>query len=360
MIGPRVVHVASGREWRGGQRQVWLLARALQRTSEFEQVVVTASGSELGRRLIADSIPVHLAGWTAAQDPRALLATWREARRDPGRTILHAHDPHALVLAGVAARITGARLVVTRRVVFHLRRRGFWDRADRIVAISDAVRRVLVEDGITPDRIAVVPSGVDLESLRAIAPRGIRGRLGVADDTPLALAVGALTPEKDHATLIHAAAAARARAPALRWLVVGEGPERVALQRLLSESGLEDRLFLLGHDPEPRELIGEASLLVHSAADEGLGTTILDAMAMQVPVVATAAGGVPELLGNGAGLLVPVRDANALAHAVVRMLTDSTCRATCVARAAEVVVRYSDTRMAEGMRSVYRSVLSTA
>ncbi|MFI5211187.1 MAG: glycosyltransferase, partial [Gemmatimonadales bacterium] len=317
------------------------------------------SGSELARRLIADGVPVHLAGWTAAQDPRALLATWREARRDPSSTILHAHDPHALVLAGLAARLTGARLVVTRRVVFHLRRPGFWHRADRVVAISDAVRRVLVEDGIPPERLAVVPSGVDLEALHSTAARGIRGRLGLDVDTPLAVAVGALTPEKDHATLLRAAAIARVRVPNLRWLIVGEGPERAALQRALSESGLEDRVFLLGHDPEPRELIREATLLVHSAADEGLGTTILDAMALHVPVVATAAGGVPELLGNGAGLLVPVRDASALAQVVVRMLTDAACRAACVARAAEVVARYSDARMAEGMRSVYRSVLST-
>jgi glycosyltransferase involved in cell wall biosynthesis len=358
-MAPRVVHVASGREWRGGQRQVWLLARALGRTPEFEQLVVTASGSELASRLIADGIPVHLAGWRAAQDPRALLATWREARHDPSRTILHAHDPHALVLAGLAARLTRARLVVTRRVVFHLRRQGFWPRADRVVAISEAVRRVLVEDGISPDRLTVVPSGVDLESLRATAPRGIRGRLSLPDDTPLAVAVGALTREKDHETLLRAAAVARTCAPTLRWLLVGEGRERAALESLLSDSGLQDRVFLLGHDPEPREVIREATLLVHSAADEGLGTTILDAMALGVPVVATAAGGIPELLGTGAGLLVPARDASALAQATVRMLTDASLRAACVARAAEVVEQYSDARMAEGMRSVYRSVLST-
>jgi len=356
---PRVIHVASGREWRGGQKQVWLLARALGRTPEFEQLVVTAPGSELARRLIADSLPLHLAGWRAALDPRAFLATWREASHDPSRTILHAHDPHALVLAGLAARLTGARLVVTRRVVFHLRRRGFWHRANRVVAISEAVRQVLAEDGIPSGRLAVVPSGLDLESVRATAPRDIRGRLGLSGDTPLAVTVGALTPEKDHGTLLRTAALARDSAPTLRWLLVGEGPGRAALERLLSDSGLQDRVFLLGDDPEPREVIREATLLVHSASAEGLGTTILEAMALGTPVVSTAAGGIPELVGSGGGLLVPVRDAQALAHATVRMLTDASLRAACVARAAEVVEQYSDRRMAEGMRSVYRSVLST-
>jgi glycosyltransferase involved in cell wall biosynthesis len=99
--------------------------------------------------------------------------------------------------------------------------------------------------------------------------------------------------------------------------------------------------------------------MVHSAADEGLGTTILDAMALGTPVVATAAGGVPELLADGAGLVVPVRDPAALAQATVRMLTDPALRSASVARAAARVEQYSDARMAEGMRSVYRSVLSS-
>jgi glycosyltransferase involved in cell wall biosynthesis len=249
--------------------------------------------------------------------------------------------------------------VVTRRVVFHLRRPGFWHRADRVVAISDAVRRVLVEDGVAADRLAVVPSGVDLGALRDTLARGLRRQLGFAADTPLAVSVGALTREKDYATLLRAAAGARAAAPTLRWIVAGEGPERPALERLLAESGLQDRVYLLGHDPEPLPLIKDATLLVHSAAEEGLGTTILDAMALGVPIVATAAGGIPELLAGGAGLLVPARDPAALAQATLRMIGDAALRSTCVARAAEIVERYSDTRMAEGMRSVYRSVLST-
>jgi glycosyltransferase involved in cell wall biosynthesis len=356
---PRIIHVASGREWRGGQRQVWLLARALAWTDEFDQVVITARRSELARRLAAAGLPVRPTGWTAALDPRALWATCSEARRDPSRSVLHAHDPHALVLAGLAARLTGARLVVTRRVVFPLRRRGFWHRAARVVAISEAVRRVLLDDGVPGDRIVVVPSGVDLEGLRAAVPRGIRSRLGLAESTPIAINVGALTPDKDHLTLLRAAAAARDSAPQLRWLLAGEGPERPALERFLAESGLGDRVFLLGHDPDPREVIRDSTLMVHSAANEGLGTTVLDAMALGTPVVATAAGGVPELLAGGAGLVVPVRDPAALAQATVRMLTDPALRSASVARAAVRVEQYSDARMAEGMRSVYRSVLSS-
>ncbi|HEU5041601.1 MAG TPA: glycosyltransferase family 4 protein, partial [Gemmatimonadales bacterium] len=173
---PTVVHVASGREWRGGQRQTWLLARELARLG-VAQRVVTASGSELGRRAAATGVPVRVASWRAGLDPRALLAIRAEIRRGPA--LLHAHDAHALTLAALAAWPGRVPLVVTRRVDFHLRRRGLWARADRVIAISDAVAAVLREDGIDPARISVVRSGVDLEEAERAVPSGLRARLGI-------------------------------------------------------------------------------------------------------------------------------------------------------------------------------------
>ena len=146
----RIVHVASGREWRGGQRQVWLLARALAKHEGISQVVVTGRGSELARRLAADRIPTRTPVWSGALDLRALAAIVRLA--DPP-TILHAHDSHALTLATLAKAMSGARLVLTRRVDFAVRRLGFWRAADRIIAISDAVRLASSRSS------SVVPSG---------------------------------------------------------------------------------------------------------------------------------------------------------------------------------------------------------
>ena len=103
----RIVHVASAREWRGGQRQVWLLARALAKHEGISQVVVTGRGSELARRLAADRIPTRTPVWSGALDLRALAAIVGLADRS---TILHAHDSHALTLATLAKAMSGARL----------------------------------------------------------------------------------------------------------------------------------------------------------------------------------------------------------------------------------------------------------
>jgi glycosyltransferase involved in cell wall biosynthesis len=351
-VTPRIIHIASGREWRGGQRQVWLLARALARLG-IEQVVITGRETELGRRVRAAGVRVRAASWRLGLDPRVLWPTIREARQQPA--ILHAHDAHALTLAGVASQLTRTPLVVTRRVDFPLRRRGFWGQADRIIAISHAVADVLQRDGIAPDCITVVNSGISLDSISTVTKLGIRGRLGLRPDTLIAANVGALVGHKDHNTLIAAAERLAERVPNLHWVIAGEGELRPSLERRLAVSGLRGRVHLMGHMDDPVRLIADANLFVMSSRAEGLGTSVLDAMALGIPVASTAAGGLPEMLANGAGILVPPGDPVSLAEAVERIVADSELRAGLVERARTEVRRFTDVRMAEQLAAVYRS-----
>ena len=348
----RIVHLASGREWRGGQRQAWLLARELARLG-VEQTVVTGRGSALAERLEADAIPRRLVAWRAGLDPRVLPPLLRELRRTPA--ILHAHDAHALTLGGVAAGLAGRPLVVTRRVDFHLRRRGCWVRADRVIAISHAVARVLVADGVRPDRVAVVHSGLDLEAVRRTPKLGIRARLGLGHEARVAANVAALVGHKDHATLFRAAARLAPSYPDLHWVVAGEGPERRALERLRDELGLAGRVHLTGHLDDPARLIADADLFVMSSRQEGLGTSVLEAMALGVPVASTTAGGLPEMLGDGAGVLAPPGDPAALADAVARLLDDPGLARSVAQRARGAAERFSAARMAAEVLAVYRS-----
>lgn len=349
----RVVHVASGREWRGGQRQVWLLARELARLGGIEQVVVTGRGSELAARLQNDGVPVRAVPWTAGLDPRVLPGLLGELRGHDA--VVHAHDAHAVTLGGLAAALAGRTLVATRRVNLPLRRRGFWARASRVIAVSQAVADVLLADGIARERIVVIHSGVALEELRRTPRLGVREQLGLAPGTTVAASVGALGRDKDHATLLRAAGLLRERFASLHWVIAGEGPERAALERLRAELGLGGRVHLVGHLPEPARLVADADLFVMSSRDEGLGTAVLDAMALGIPVASTAAGGLPEMLGDGAGVLAPPGDPAALAAAVARLLDDPGLARVVTARAAAVVERFTAARMAAAVRSVYRS-----
>jgi L-malate glycosyltransferase len=353
---PHIVHVASGREWRGGQRQVWLLARELARL-DIHQVVVTGKGSELARRLDAEGIQVRAVGWQAGLDPRVLPGVLRELRGH--RAILHAHDAHSLTLAGLCSAAIGAPRVVTRRVTFAIKRKYFWARASRIIAISGAVRDALTRDGINPRRVALVPSAVDIASLRASPGADIRTRFGLPKKGQVAVSLGALTPEKDHSTLLDAAAQLVRDLPDLHWVMVGEGPLRSALEHQIVRLGLEARVHLVGELADPHVALAGADLFVLSSLAEGLGSSVLAAMAFDVPVIASRVGGVPELVGSGAGVLVSAGNSAEFAAAVHRVATDPKYARNLTRAASRQLGRFTPKAMAEQVVEVYRSCAHT-
>jgi glycosyltransferase involved in cell wall biosynthesis len=350
----RVIHVASGREWRGGQRQVWYLAEALA-ARKVDQLVVTGGGTRLERELRDSSCPVSGVTWSSALDPRALLGLMRAIRTPhPSPTILHAHDPHALILAALAAGWHRLPLVVTRRVDFPLRRTLPWRRADRVVAISQAVKGILEQSGIPSERIVVVPSGIPLNHAPPAA-MDLRSALGLPPNARLAVSVGALVAHKDYPTLVRAAARLRELRPALHWVVAGEGRERSQLELLSRDLGVERAVHFIGQVDDGRSVIASGDVFVATSSEEGLNTSVLDALALGIPVVSTRAGGLPEAVGE-AGVLCSGGDAKAVAHAVLALLDDPARHATFARAGPRQAAQFSSDRMAEGMLTVYHSV----
>ena len=350
----RILHVASGREWRGGQRQTWLLARELQRLG-LDQLLLTRRGSELAQRARADGVPVREVTWSMGLDPRAYWALRREAQCGPA--ILHAHDGHAVTLARWASNAT-APWIATRRNASPLGSPRAWRTAARVVAISDAVRAQLLRDGIAASRIVVVPSGVDLEAIRATRAEDLRAWARVPNGGALLVTVAALTPEKGLLTLI-AAFALVLKERDIRWVVIGDGPMREQLRTVANDPSFHGKLVFAGHHPEPTRLLRDADLFVLTSRSEGLGTSVLDAMALDLPVVATDAGGLAELLAGGGGLLAPVDDPRAVATAIRRFLDEPELRRRCIEAGRATVARYTVQAMAAGMRGVYDSTDAT-
>lgn len=341
----RVLQVDSGREWRGGQNQVSLLCRELARESGIELALVTKQGSELAQRAAANGVTVHGTAWEIGLDPRA----WWHLRRTIAAfqpDIIHVHDSHALTLAATVAM--GRTMVATRRVEFHIGRFGQWRRPDRIIAISEAVKRVLVRDGIASDAVVVVYDGIDVAEVRRAASPSldIRRQLAIPATAPLAVNAAALTDEKDHRTLILAARYARAKRPDLHWVIAGDGKLRQALTAEIDRLELRDRVHLIGHVDRIDALIAEATVFVLASKREGLGSVLLNALALERPVVATAAGGIPEVLPPEA--LVPAEAAQPLAEKVVDMLDN---RAPV-----SLPERFTASAMARGVLEVYRAL----
>lgn len=343
----RIVAVASGREWRGGQHQVLLLATGLAATG-IEIVVVTGGDTLLAERLRAADVAVEPVHWSAGLDPRVMLRLMARLDRD---TIAHAHDSHAHAMVDVAARFRHAPVVVTRPVALPIRHGARYRRSAAVIAISEAVRTEVLAAGVAPSRIHVIPPAVDLARISTTpAPAGT---------APLVVTVAALTPEKGVDLLLRAAAELHGARRDVRWKVLGDGPERGRLEAERAALGLERVVEFAGFVTEPERILAGATIAVQPSRQEGFGMAVLMAMAQGVPVVATAVGGLPEALSGGGGVLVQRDDPSALAAAIMKLLDDPVERTRLGAAAIHAARQFGVDRMVERTVAVYRSVMNT-
>lgn len=356
----RVVHLDTERGWRGGERQTFWLAREL-RAQHHGSIVAARPREALAAASQRDGLPVWAVEPLVELDPLAAFRL-RSALRRHRTDILHAHTAHAVGLGALAVAGGSTALVVTRRVDFPLRRnpatRWKYARARALIAISSAVRDVLLAGGIPAERVTVVRSGVDLSRRVEPASQDTLRALGLAPGVPLVVMVAALVPHKAPVTFVRAIASAVGSGTRLQALLVGDGPLRGEVLRERDALGIETTLRVAGQRPDADGLIAAADVVALSSREEGLGTVLLDAMACGKAVAATAAGGIPDVVVDGeTGLLVPVGDAAALGAAVGRLCTDEPLRASLGAAARDRARLFSIEQTAARTLEVYRRVL---
>jgi len=238
-------------------------------------------------------------------------------------------------------------------------------RTQRILTVSDHVRDELLRLGIgRPEQVAVVPLGLDLEPFtRAGEHRGaLRSELGVADDAPLVGIVARLVPIKAHEIFLAAAARIAERVPGCRYVVVGDGERRTELEALAARSGLGDRVHFLGWRADLARIHADLDVMLLTSRNEGSPVALIEAMAAGLPVVATAVGGVPDLVEEGVhGHLVAMDDAASLADATLALLADPARRRTLAAAGrARVLARHGAERLVADVDRVYREELAGA
>jgi len=343
----RVIHLASGREWRGGQRQVLLLAGGLAALPDIDVSVMTGRGTLLADRLAAAGVTVQAVPWGPGLDPRVAM---RLIPALTPTTIIHAHDSHAFALADAAARWRRAPVIVTRRDMPPVRRPHRYRRAAGVIAISDAVRRRLIDGGVDAPRIRIVPDAVDTGAAAALAARS------EPDIVPTIVCIAALRTVKGIDVLLDSAAVLRVTRPDARWIVLGEGPERRQLEQRRATLGLESIVDLRGFVATPEAILARATIAVQPSRVEALSSSVLDALALGVPVVASDVDGLPEALARGGGVLVPPESPVELAAAVERLLGNAPERSRLAAEGRAAAEYFSVDRLVERTVDVYRSL----
>ncbi len=354
-----ILHVNTEHGWRGGENQVALLVRGL--GAQWPALTVCQPGSALARALRAAGQPV---AELAMRGPLHLGAVrgLRRLLRTHGARALHAHTSHAHGLGVLACLGTAVPLIVTRRVDFAVGRSAFgrwkYGRVARFAAVSAGVRGALVAGGVAAERVAVIHDGIDFARFPVDATSPVRAEHGIPADAVVFAITAALTDHKDHRTLLTAFARVEAAAPQAWLLVVGEGELAGELATLARQLGLARTVFTGFRDDVPG-ILRSVDGFVLSSHLEGLGSSLMDAMHCGLPVVATRAGGIPELIDDGVdGLLVPVRDPAALAAALLRVTGDAGLRARLGAAAHQrAQARFGAETMVAAYRDLYRGLL---
>ncbi|MGE5590083.1 MAG: glycosyltransferase family 4 protein [Bacillota bacterium] len=371
------MQVVTGSDWGGAQQHVLWLAQGL-RERGFAVSVACQPGGYLVDRLKQARIAVWVLPHMARSiSPYHDLRTYRDLRTmltDGAYDLVHAHSSKAGALTRLAAASRGIPVIFTahglvynnvamaawKRQVYASAERFLGRYTSHLVTVSQADanaarRHRLVSD----DRLTVVPNGVPVplqEDLPALRVEG-RQRLGLNPQAVVVGVIARLHPDKDLATWLRAAALARQQMPVLRFVVIGDGPEGAALRHLAHDLGLGEAIVWAGEQPDAARLLPALDAFALSSVKEGLPLTLLEAMAAGVPVAATAVGGVPEAVEDGrTGLLVPPRDPEALAEAMLRLAASEPAGAGPRARM-RALGMFSVDAMVDSTVSIYAQVL---
>lgn len=359
----RILHISSARTLRGGEQQLAYLLEEL-RDMRQDQEVLCVKGSPLEAFCKEKTIPCLTYNKRISTDP---LAGWEIKRicRLHRIDLIHAHDSHAHTSAYLAA-VFGNKtpIVVSRRVAFQQGKSGFslqkyhHPAVRKIICVSEESRRVLLKHYKKPEQAVVVYSGIDLGKFHRANTGILHRELCIAPEIPLIGYIAAISPEKDFITFVDTAGLLLADGLEVQFLIIGgDGGDQERVERHIRAKGLGAQVHITGHRSDIPEILPELSVLLFTSAMEGLGTTLLDAMACGVPVVATATGGIPEVVLDGqTGLLAPVGDAAGLAKQVSRLFSDPALREGLIRQAREHAGRFSKEVMARATLREYKGL----
>jgi glycosyltransferase involved in cell wall biosynthesis len=356
----RVLHIDTERGWRGGERQTLWLARELHRRGHVS-IVAARDGQPLQQRAKDAALE------TIPCDPVSeldLRAVWRLRREITRRRIdvVHAHTGHAVGLGALATLGLNVPFVAARRVDFRLRpnaaTRWKYRRAAAVIAVSRAVANVLADCGIPFGKITIVPDGVDLGRTIVPAEAATLASCGVNPGAPLVVQVAQLVGHKDPVNFVRAMAHVRASVPDVQAIMLGDGPLRGDVEREILALWLESTVHLAGFRADADAILAAANVACLSSREEGMGSVLLDALALGVPIAATRAGGIPEVVVDGeSGLLADARDPIGLGKAITVLLTEPSTAARLAANARLRAEEFSVDKMTDGTIEVYERVL---
>ena len=351
-----ILHLNNARTWRGGEQQLYYLIMGLAER-KIPQILICQPNSELEAR-ITNKIPFFSIPMSGEYDIFAARKIAKIIKANDVK-LIHTHTGAAHGL-GLLTKlfVPNVKLVVSRRVDFHINKNPLSKRKYYFLTVSNRIKEVLIEDGVDPEKVITVYSGIDLKKFETI---GDRDRLvyefDLKPDTVVIGNIAALVDHKDQETLLRAIPLIRTEQN-FRFFLVGDGELESKLKHLAKELNILDKVIFTGFRNDIIDFYALFDIFTLTSKEEGLGTSVLDAMANSLPIVATNGGGIGEMLQNENGaLLTSVGDYAALAQHYKTLIESQSLRKEYGNKNKEFVKAFSVENTIQKTIQVYKSLL---
>ncbi|MBT30129.1 MAG: hypothetical protein CMO01_10760 [Thalassobius sp.] len=362
----KVLHLSSEASWRGGEQQIAYLLTELQKLN-VDVMVACKKGSPFEDFCTQERIPYKAINFSHQYAPGTALKIKNICNQFQA-DILHMHSSKSHG-AGVIATLLGAKanLVLSRRVDFPVKQgmlsqfKYNFEGIKRIICVSDAIKNITAKGIKDSTKLVTVHSGIDIDKFHpeSVNKSILHTQFNIPTDKIIIGNTSALAPHKDYFTFIDTAEILLKEHKNLHFCIIGKGKLKEEIESYIQKKQLSEHFTLTGFINNIPEVLPALDMFLMTSETEGLGTSILDAFAAKVPVVATAAGGIPEMIiHKKTGMLAPIKDAENLARNVNELLANANLRAELIAGAYQHLQSFSKEQTALKTLEIYKEILS--
>lgn len=329
----KILHIDSDFGWRGGQQQAFYLHEGLIKRG-YESCFICQPGSKMESKLKTQNLnyfSISIKGELDIFAGKHIAAICKKH----GFNILHLHDAHALA-TGLWTKLfePGLKLIGVRRVDNHIRKNFFSkfkynsSKMDKHIAISNEIKRVMAEDGIIEEKINVIKSGVDTKKFSHITKSSfLHDKYAIPKNAFIIGSIAAISDHKDYPNLLKAASIVISQTENVYFIALGDGPDEDKILNMAKDLKIDTRFIFTGFQKDVGNHLKNFDIFVLASKNEGLGTSVMDAMAAQICCICTNAGGIPELIDNNEnGILVKKEDPQELAKSILQLYGDDDLR----------------------------------
>ncbi|MCB9262316.1 MAG: glycosyltransferase family 4 protein [Flavobacteriales bacterium] len=356
-----ILHLSSPLSWRGGEQQLFYLFNGL-KIKGIRQLVFCPENSILATKL-ADTDKILFEKKSGFDLNAAKMLKNMCAKN--GVNLIHAHDSHSHTTAVLAALLFGNKpdIVLSRRVDFEIGKSWFshykynFKKIKAIVCVSEAIRQIVLPKIKRTEMVKTVHSGVDSSKFFGVKKKNLKQELGIPTETKMVANVAALADHKDYPTFLRTAKNVLSKKQDVVFLIIGSGELEEELKEQAHNLKIANKVLFLGFRDDLPQLYPNFDLILFTSKTEGLGTSVLDAFANKIPVVATNAGGIPEMIiNNETGLLAQIGDDLELSKLVIELLDNREKSMKLAENANQKLAEFSVENMVNKTYEIYQQI----